>query len=280
MPTHHERSNEPSTFRTRPVAMLTAGLHDLGKATRFQACEPGAWALVSERFKRDAGSWRVMRHERASMHVGHHVLESWGYRLEGNDSPAVRIAQVLGGHHGRFLQLDVRGAAVWERVQHELGGPLWQETRLRYAWQVRRLTGAREVPSRVSVEAAVLLEGLVQLADRSVSQPHVWMPRALVPRGGALDRLDGSTQPFTRRSGRVGRTGRLRGGAGKCRAAAKAAHRDPRRGGQALQRAAPSRAPKSPPPLPVNRSRRPAEPTPTSPPPEQASPRGHGQAER
>ncbi|MFE9015613.1 CRISPR-associated endonuclease Cas3'' [Streptomyces cyaneofuscatus] len=179
----------------RAVAMLAAGLHDLGKATRFQACEPGAWALVSERFKRDVGSWRVMRHERASMHVGLHVLGSWGYRLEGNDSPAVRIAQVLGGHHGRFLQLDVRGAAGWERVEHELGGPLWQETRLRYAWQVRRLTGAREVPSRVPVEVAVLLEGLVQLADRLVSQPHVWMPRALVPRGGALDHWMAARSP-------------------------------------------------------------------------------------
>lgn len=72
----------------RSVVMLVAGLHDLGKASRFQACEPGAWALVDERFKRDTEAWRVMRHERASMHVALHVLESWGYRLGGDDSPA------------------------------------------------------------------------------------------------------------------------------------------------------------------------------------------------
>ncbi|MBO1286157.1 CRISPR-associated helicase Cas3' [Streptomyces sampsonii] len=171
----------------RAVVMLAAALHDLGKAGPFQTCEPRAWALVDEAFRRDAGPWRTMRHERASMHVGLQVLEEFGYRLEGNDSPAVRIAQVLGGHHGLFLQLDIRGAAAAARVAHDLGGPLWQETRRRYAWQVRRLTGAVQIPEQVSVEAAVVMTGIVQLADRLVSQPHVWMPQAQAPGSGALD---------------------------------------------------------------------------------------------
>ncbi|MFI1308617.1 CRISPR-associated helicase Cas3' [Streptomyces albidoflavus] len=171
----------------RAVVMLAAGLHDLGKAGPFQTCEPRAWALVDEAFRRDAGPWRTMRHERASMHVGLQVLEEFGYLLEGNDSPAVRIAQVLGGHHGLFLQLDIRGAAAAARVAHDLGGPLWQETRRRYAWQVRRLTGAVQIPEQVSVEAAVVMTGIVQLADRLVSQPHVWMPQAQSPGSGALD---------------------------------------------------------------------------------------------
>lgn len=66
---------------------------------------------------------------------------------------------------------------------------------MRYARQVRCLTGAQEVPPCVSVEAAVLLEGVVQLADRLVSQPHVWMPRALVSRGGALDHWMAARRP-------------------------------------------------------------------------------------
>lgn len=171
----------------RREVMFLAGAHDIGKAGRFQVCEPGAWARVSEELRADAGPWRLLRHERASMHVAVELLAEFGYRLGGNSSPAVRAAQILGAHHGRYLQCDVRGAAGPERVRLDLGGPLWQDLRRRYLAQIRYLTGARTPPARISAEAAVLLSGLVMVADRLVSQPHVWMRRAMKPAPGPLD---------------------------------------------------------------------------------------------
>ncbi|MHA4816083.1 CRISPR-associated helicase Cas3' [Streptomyces aculeolatus] len=171
----------------RREVMFLAGAHDIGKAGRFQMCEPGAWARVSEELRADAGPWRLMRHERASMHTAVELLAEFGYRLGGNSSPAVRAAQTLGSHHGRFLQCDVRGAASPERVRLDLGGPLWQDLRRRYLAQIRYLTGATTPPPRFSAEAAVLVSGLVMAADRLVSQPHVWMGRAMKPASSPLD---------------------------------------------------------------------------------------------
>ncbi|MER6561921.1 CRISPR-associated helicase Cas3' [Streptomyces sp. NPDC001027] len=171
----------------RREAMFLAGGHDIGKASRFQMCEPGAWAQVGDDLRADAGPWRLIRHERASMHTAVELLTDLGYRRGGNSSPAVRAAQILGSHHGRYLQVDVRGAARPERVRLDLGGPLWQDLRRRYLAQVRYLTGAGTPPPRVSTEAAVLLSGLIMVADRLVSQPHVWMRRAMAPAEGALD---------------------------------------------------------------------------------------------
>ncbi|MEU3620406.1 HD domain-containing protein [Streptomyces sp. NPDC006872] len=179
----------------RCEAMFLAGGHDIGKASRFQRCEPGAWALVGEELRADAGPWRLMPHERASMHAALGILADLGYRLGGNTSPAVRAAQILGAHHGRYLQCDVRGAADPERVRLDLGGPLWQDLRRRYLAQIRYLTGAAAPPARISAEAAVLLSGLIMVADRLVSQPHVWMPKAMTPASGALEHWIATRRP-------------------------------------------------------------------------------------
>ncbi|MEU8975641.1 CRISPR-associated helicase Cas3' [Streptomyces monashensis] len=181
----------------RREAMFLAGGHDLGKAGRFQMCEPGAWAWVSEELRADAGPWRLIRHERASMHAAVGLLADLGYRLGGNSSPAVRAAQILGSHHGRYLQCDVRGAAAPERVNLDLGGPLWQDLRRRYLAQIRYLTGAGTPPPRVSVEAAVLLSGLIMVADRLVSQPHEWIDRAMAPADCALKHWMNTRRPVS-----------------------------------------------------------------------------------
>ncbi|MFJ9908075.1 HD domain-containing protein [Streptomyces sp. NPDC101152] len=170
----------------RCEVMFLAGAHDIGKASRFQMCERGAWAQVSDALQAEAGPWRLIRHERASMHAAIELLADLGYRLMGNASPAVRAAQILGAHHGRYLQCDVHGAASPQRVRLDLGGPLWQDLRRRYLAQIRYLTGATTPPARISAEAAVLLSGLVMVADRLVSQPHVWMRRAMAQTEGAL----------------------------------------------------------------------------------------------
>ncbi|MGX1471234.1 UNVERIFIED_CONTAM: CRISPR-associated endonuclease/helicase Cas3 [Streptomyces canus] len=176
-----------SEDEARGVLMFIAGLHDLGKASRFQACEPLPWARVGDALRADTRGWRLVRHERASLHALVGILAEMGYPLEGDASPAVRMAQVAGGHHGRFLQVDVHGAASAARVRAELGGGLWQELRLRYAAQVRHLTGAQAVPACVSVAAAVLMTGVVMVADRLASQQRVWRHKADMLAYGAAE---------------------------------------------------------------------------------------------
>ncbi len=165
----------------RCLVMFFAGLHDLGKLSRFQEQEAHPWARVSEMLREDTQCWTRMPHERASMHTALHLLAQAGYAVDFSDSPGVRVAQMLGGHHGRFLQLDLDGAARLSRVNSVLGGPAWQDVRRRYFALVRHLTGAAAVPDRVSVPAAVLITGVGVVADRLASQRHYWLPRAQAP---------------------------------------------------------------------------------------------------
>ncbi|MFE1797662.1 CRISPR-associated helicase Cas3' [Streptomyces sp. NPDC059517] len=170
-----------SPAEARCLVMFFAGLHDLGKLSRFQEQEAHPWARVSEALREDTQGWRRMPHERASMHSVLHLLAEAGYPVDASDSAGVRVAQILGGHHGRFLQLDLDGAAKAARVKHVLGGPRWQDLRRRYFALVRHLTGATMVPAQVSVPAAVLITGVGVIADRLASQRHYWLPKAQAP---------------------------------------------------------------------------------------------------
>ncbi|MGW4937059.1 CRISPR-associated helicase Cas3' [Streptomyces sp. NPDC004166] len=169
----------------RCLVMFFAGLHDLGKLSAFQEQEAHPWARVSDALRADTRSWQRMPHERASMHSALHLLAGAGYPADTSDSPGVRVAQILGGHHGRFLQIDVDGAAKASRVDIALGGPAWQDLRRRYFALVQHLTGATTVPARVSVQAAVLIAGVGVIADRLASQRHYWLPKAQAPAFGA-----------------------------------------------------------------------------------------------
>ncbi|WP_330285454.1 HD domain-containing protein [Streptomyces sp. NBC_00576] len=169
----------------RCLVMFFAGLHDLGKLSSFQEWEAHPWARVSEVLRADTHGWRSMPHERASMHRVLQLLAEAGYETDTSDSAGVLVAQMLGGHHGRFLQLDIDGAARASRVNLVLGGPAWQDLRRRYFALVRHLTGATMVPLRVSVPAAVLITGVGVIADRLASQRHYWLPEAQAPAFGA-----------------------------------------------------------------------------------------------
>ncbi|MGI5430897.1 CRISPR-associated endonuclease Cas3'' [Streptomyces sp. CA-179760] len=166
---------------SRCLMMFIAGLHDLGKLSAFQEQEAHPWARVSDTLRADTRNWRRMPHERASMHSVLHLLAEAGYPADTSDSPGALVAQILGGHHGRFLQVDIDGAAKASRVNLTLGGPAWQDLRRRYFALLRHLTGATAVPSDVSVRAAVLITGVGIIADRLASQRHYWLPRAQAP---------------------------------------------------------------------------------------------------
>ncbi|MFF4640525.1 CRISPR-associated endonuclease Cas3'' [Streptomyces olivaceus] len=174
--------------RARSLVCFLAAMHDIGKLIpRFQSCEPLAYVRLGEELLADTGPVVHVPHARASMHVGLQLLGELGFAVGGNDSPAVRAAQCLGGHHGRFLQLDVDGAASAQRVEATLGGPAWQDLRRRYARLLWYLFGVDAAPGRVSVEAAVLITGVTMVADRVASQRRYWVPNADTPSFGAAE---------------------------------------------------------------------------------------------
>ncbi|WP_329167877.1 CRISPR-associated endonuclease Cas3'' [Streptomyces sp. NBC_01685] len=177
-----------SQEQARSLVSFLAAMHDIGKLVPyFQFCEPSARMRLAENLLADAGPVVHVPHARASMHAGLHLLVELGFGSGGNDSPAVRAAQCLGGHHGRFLQLDVDGAASVHRVEATLGGPVWQDLRRRYARLLWHLFGVDEAPERVSVEAAVLITGLTMVADRVASQRRYWVPNAHTPSFAAAE---------------------------------------------------------------------------------------------
>ncbi|MEU9777807.1 CRISPR-associated endonuclease Cas3'' [Streptomyces sp. NPDC047968] len=177
--------NEP---RARQVVAFLAAQHDVGKLIpRFQCDVPAGKRRLGEDLLADMGRLVEVSHARASMHVGLGLLEELGFAREGNDSPAVRGAQVLGGHHGRYLQIDVDQGASAARVEALLGGPLWRDLRRRYTRLMWHIFDVEEAPEEFSVEAAVLITGLIMVADRLVSRRRFWLPLANTLSFGAFE---------------------------------------------------------------------------------------------
>jgi CRISPR-associated endonuclease/helicase Cas3 len=170
------------------VVSYWAGLHDVGKVMAcFQALNPAAFGLLSD-YPVVAGEKR--RHD----HAGHvwigRELANQGYVSNALDSPAFMVAQLLGGHHGRFRprnHQECRYPAV--AVMKELGQGRWEEQRRALLAHVCRIVDPPEAPSRLPVEAAALVCGLVILADWLVSQDdHLVQRLAAVP--SHVDDLD------------------------------------------------------------------------------------------
>jgi len=172
----------------RSLAAFLASAHDLGKLIPyFQRQEAAAWARLGEDLVAQAGNPVEIPHERASLHIVLGLLAEIGFPVQGNDSAAVRGAQVAGGHRGHFPQVDVHGAAAPARVAVVLGGPVWQDLRRRYLALLRHLTGALEVPARMTVPATVLITGLGMVADRLASERGHWLANAHAPAFGAVE---------------------------------------------------------------------------------------------
>ncbi|MEV6013262.1 HD domain-containing protein [Streptomyces sp. NPDC051976] len=180
-----------SAEEARSLTAFLAGLRELGKLVpAFQQRERVAWARVSHALAADTGripedAIGAVASGRMSMHVALGLLEEAGFAGGGNDAPAVRAAQVVGGMIGRFQQVDVAGAASPRRVAATAGGPAWRDLRSRYVRLVRYLTGASRVPKEFSVPAAVLVCGVGMLAGRLAGQRRAWTEGAHMPAFGA-----------------------------------------------------------------------------------------------
>lgn len=155
----------------RALVMLWAGLHDLGKATPgFQSGHEVLFRplLADPAYGGERGS-RKLRHERATQLTLDELLKESGYEATGvrvrSKRPSYRVAQILGGHHGRFCRHDQN-----DKDSRHLGKGGWDEQRRLFVKVLAEMLGNPSPPSRVDARAAVLISGLVVLADWLASQ--------------------------------------------------------------------------------------------------------------
>lgn len=161
---------EDEPGRARSLTALCAGLHDIGKLSGFQYCDAAAAALLSESLARDPGRIGTERlgHDAAGLQSVAPVLLALGFE---DDTDVVRgwvrrVAEIVGGHHGRFHAY----APLHEGNLDLFGGPAWQRQRAAHGRAVFDVLGAPLPPKGMGAPAAVLVTGLVILADWLVSQ--------------------------------------------------------------------------------------------------------------
>lgn len=152
--------------RARALVGLCAGLHDIGKLSGFQFCSRRAAQFLSSELA--AGSERMSTgragHDVAGMTAAAEVLKVLGFKDDGDMSAIERVAEIIGGHHGRFHRME---NAV---VPAFLGGAVWAGQRAAHATAVHDALGAPTVPGSFEAGVAVLVTGVVILADWLVSQ--------------------------------------------------------------------------------------------------------------
>ncbi|MFF5488784.1 CRISPR-associated helicase Cas3' [Streptomyces virginiae] len=160
--------------RARSLVGLCAGLHDIGKISGFQLCDRHAAEYLSAELVGDLGAIGAQRigHDVAGMRAAPAVLAALGFGEGPAEDSAVeaieRIAEVIGGHHGRFHRFeDLYAGAVYQDL---LGGAAWAEQRAVHAAAVFGSVGAPLAPADFKPAAAVLVTGVVILADWLVSQ--------------------------------------------------------------------------------------------------------------
>ncbi|WP_329295604.1 CRISPR-associated helicase Cas3' [Streptomyces pseudovenezuelae] len=156
--------------RARAVTALCAGLHDVGKLSGFQLCDVRARERLSDALCGDLGRIGVERmpHEVAGMHAATAVLAALGFQeADGAVDAAVRrVVEIIGGHHGRFHEVKELHPVNMDL----LGGPVWARQREAHAGAVFEALGVPVPPERMEAPVAVLVTGVVILADWLVSQ--------------------------------------------------------------------------------------------------------------
>ncbi|MBB3081661.1 CRISPR-associated endonuclease/helicase Cas3 [Streptomyces violarus] len=152
--------------RARTVVGLCAGLHDVGKVSGFQFCSRRGSQYLSAELAGDRVKMSAERfgHDVAGAQSVAEVLAGLGFAGDEELRVAERLAEIVGGHHGRFHRLEDGIAASF------LGGAAWARQRMAHAAAVHGLLGAPQAPGVFKAPAAVLVTGLVILADWLVSQ--------------------------------------------------------------------------------------------------------------
>ncbi|MBN6054465.1 CRISPR-associated helicase Cas3', partial [Nonomuraea sp. RK-328] len=146
-----------------------AGLHDIGKCMAcFQAMDAEAYERL-DGYPEINGERR--RHEYAAHVWLSHPLARLGYDARSSRGIAFLVAQVLGGHHGRFSARDHRECRyAADAVLPELGDGKWEEQRQAILAAITEILSPPPPPRSMSIEAAALVCGTVILADWLVSQ--------------------------------------------------------------------------------------------------------------
>jgi CRISPR-associated endonuclease/helicase Cas3 len=152
--------------RARRVVGLCAGLHDIGKVSGFQFCSSHGSQYLSAELGGDRTNMCSERfgHDVAGLQSVKTVLADLGFATDGELRAAERLAEVIGGHHGRFHRPEDGIAPAF------LGGDAWARQRMAHAAAVYEALGAPEAPGVFKAPAAVLVTGVVILADWLVSQ--------------------------------------------------------------------------------------------------------------
>ncbi|GAA3857796.1 CRISPR-associated helicase Cas3' [Streptomyces sedi] len=164
----------------RALTGFWAGLHDLGKlCPSFQHSQPdAAGSLPHDSAYPTPAGWHQqepLRHERVTHLTLPALLHTRGYPGAGNRpkrSLAHQIAQILGGHHGRYgTALTSEQLADPHRHEQRVGNRSWAEQREATVELLHQLCGQPSPPARFGTPAAaVLTTGVVILADWLVSQ--------------------------------------------------------------------------------------------------------------
>lgn len=111
------------------------------------------------------------RHEQAAHVWLGAALAQLGYDARSASSPAFVVAQLLGGHHGRFARRDYRECRYpATALLRELGDGKWEDQRHHLLATVTDVLAPPPAPAIVSPEVAALACGITILADWLVSQ--------------------------------------------------------------------------------------------------------------
>ncbi|MEN3541182.1 CRISPR-associated helicase Cas3' [Microbispora sp. ZYX-F-249] len=173
----------------KKLLMHWAALHDIGKVMAcFQMQDKEGFGELVGYPENEAES----KGHAFAAHVwlGQALAET-GYKTESGRSPGIRVAQLLGGHHGRFSLLNQREFRAPLECLPALGGGRWEEQRRSIAAVVHQLVGSPMPPAKLPTPVASLVCGLVILADWLVSQDMFLRERIAVglPKEGNIDSL-------------------------------------------------------------------------------------------
>ncbi|MGW5679881.1 CRISPR-associated endonuclease Cas3'', partial [Streptomyces sp. NPDC003860] len=197
----------------KKIVMFWAGLHDLGKIIpQFQQMlardRPGHGGFLAEAAYAGDEAWADggagLRHEVATNQVLPQLLAGVGYSTDGPLGQLLvsQVAQVLGGHHGRYPRgVEIKAFKDPLSDCPRLGGDGWVVQRREHMRALHEVLGCPEVPPGRSgrfgsgrgmpLALAVVVAGLVIVSDWLASQEHVILAQqqALGPGAGGFGEL-------------------------------------------------------------------------------------------